>query len=131
MATNYRFKTYVTMLPMESLWEFDSDVQKVVDQSMTVERSAIFVRHYNFIDYKKHGVDPPPDFFNMVRDPVEKVYMLKTADVQNVLIGECFRLFHGFTTGGHHGEWLNTSQITRPFLYQIWIGLKRTTKLVF
>ena len=53
--------------------EAQDEVQAFVDQMMAVKRSAIFVRHYNFIDFEQHGVANPPDYFNMVRDPVEKV----------------------------------------------------------
>ena len=34
---------------------------------------AIFVRHYSFIDFEKFGFEWRPDWFNVIRNPVEKV----------------------------------------------------------
>ena len=33
----------------------------------------VFIQHYSFIDFSKFGYDWSPDWFNIVRDPVEKV----------------------------------------------------------
>ena len=36
-------------------------------------RPMVFIQHYSFIDFNKFGYNWTPDWFNIVRDPVEKV----------------------------------------------------------
>ncbi len=40
---------------------------------LEMEEDICVEQHYNFVDFKKFGSDWSPDWFAVVRDPVEKV----------------------------------------------------------
>ena len=44
-----------------------------IDSILKTHTPMAFVRHYSFIDFAKFGYDWRPDWFTIVRDPVDKV----------------------------------------------------------
>ena len=41
---------------------------------MKIEKPMAIIRHYSFIDFEKHTNSTwSPDWFNIVRDPIDKV----------------------------------------------------------
>ena len=48
-------------------------VAEVVRKVSSVTEPRVWIRHYNFVDFQKYGSDWSPDWFNMVRDPVDRV----------------------------------------------------------
>ena len=56
------------------LFEDPPIVQAVADGVIRETNPTVFIRHYNFIDFKKFaGSSWSPDFYNVVRDPIDRV----------------------------------------------------------
>ena len=45
-----------------------------VDSILRTHKPMVKIRHYAFLDFAKLGYQWSPDWFNLVRDPIEKVY---------------------------------------------------------
>lgn len=43
---------------------------------LKIQRPEVVVRHYNFIDFKEFSHGWHPDWFNVVRDPIDKVSLM-------------------------------------------------------
>ena len=50
------------------------EIKKEIKEILICHRdSAVRTRHFNFIDFEKYGVRWNPDWFSIVRDPVDRV----------------------------------------------------------
>ena len=63
-----------TITPKEE-YVFDSyDGQvKMTENILSINAPAVCTRHYAFLDFHQFGYNWMPDYFNVVRDPIEKV----------------------------------------------------------
>ena len=60
--------------PKTRLRDSYQNIAAVVNQISTQkDRPLVYARPYNFIDFSEHGSLWTPDYFSIVRDPVEKV----------------------------------------------------------
>ena len=50
-----------------------------VDSVSRLIEPTVVVRHYSFIDFAHYGSAWHPDWFNIVRDPIDKVRCTKKA----------------------------------------------------
>ena len=57
----------------ELLIDTSEGLQLQVTKMLHTTTPMVFIQHYSFIDFSKFGYDWSPDWFNIVRDPVEKV----------------------------------------------------------
>ena len=48
-----------------------------VDSILRTHKPMVKIRHYVFLDFAQLGYQWNPDWFNLVRDPIEKVYYWK------------------------------------------------------
>lgn len=54
--------------------EDDDEVQKEIGAILKSHRNSVIrCKHYSFINFEKYGVNWNPDWFSMVRNPVDKV----------------------------------------------------------
>ena len=51
----------------------DESLKWQIRKFLRINRPMVWVQHYNFIDFSKFGYTWNPDWFNVVRDPIEKV----------------------------------------------------------
>ena len=59
--------------PKANFMEPYTEVHKVVTDVSQRNEPIIYAKPYNFVDFNKHGSMWSPDFFSIVRDPIEKV----------------------------------------------------------
>jgi hypothetical protein len=59
--------------PKTKFMESYDDVHKVTKEILMEKRPTVYAKPYNFIDFNKHGSLWSPDYFSIVRDPIEKV----------------------------------------------------------
>ena len=55
-------------------------VGEFVGQIDSAEQPSAWVRHYNFVDMTRYGALWNPLYFNVVRDPIDKVIMEPNID---------------------------------------------------
>ncbi len=50
-------------------------VSEVVHKVLKISQPSVWIRHYNFVDFELYGSPSggSPDWFNVVRDPIERV----------------------------------------------------------
>ena len=70
---------------------------------------SAWVKHYNFVDFSRFGSAWSPTYFNIVRDPIERVCDFTTDILNFKMLSVNFRLFRGFITGAPPGTWSNGS----------------------
>ena len=71
------FEVWPKIVQSESLVDTPKGLAEEIDSVVKMQRPTVFVRHYSFIDFEKStGSDWSPDWFNMVRDPIDKVKMV-------------------------------------------------------
>ena len=73
--TTFQFYDPTTMVTTkrELLIDTTEGVQLQLTKMLRTATPMVFIQHYSFIDFSKFGYDWSPDWFNIVRDPVEKV----------------------------------------------------------
>ena len=49
------------------------NVQKEMQAVMKLRQPTVLARHYAFLDFAKYGHQWSPDFFGIVREPIERV----------------------------------------------------------
>ena len=57
----------------ETLADDEEGLAEEVDSTFRVTKPMVFVRHYSFIDFERRGLGWKPDWFNIVREPIDKV----------------------------------------------------------
>lgn len=58
----------------ETLADSATGVSSEVASVLATDSPMVFIRHYNFINFEKHSSGGwRPDWFNIVRDPIDKV----------------------------------------------------------
>ena len=57
----------------ESVGDSFEGVLQEVDSVLRIPNPSIIVRHYSFVDFPQYGSIWRPDWFSMVRDPIDKV----------------------------------------------------------
>ena len=57
----------------ELLIDTSEGLQLQLTKMLRTTTPMVFIQHYSFIDFSKFDYDWSPDWFNIVRDPVEKV----------------------------------------------------------
>ena len=50
-----------------------NDVHRVTKEILMAKGPTVYAKPYNFVDFKKHGSSWSPEYFSIVRDPIEKV----------------------------------------------------------
>ena len=60
-------------LGKEALIDSDDGLKRKISKLLKISRPMVLVQHYSFIDLTKFGYTWSPDWFNIVREPVEKV----------------------------------------------------------
>jgi len=64
----------ITMKGKEYVMEPKERVATQVDKVKSMARTGgVFIKHYNFIDFEEHGATIRPDYFAVVRNPIERV----------------------------------------------------------
>ena len=58
---------------MEKLIDVFSGVQLEVSASSKYNEPTVWIRHYGAIDFQKHGASWMPYFFNVIRNPIDRV----------------------------------------------------------
>ena len=58
---------------VEKVADTEAGIQEEVNTMVFSQKNLVMVRHYNFIDFTKYGSPWYPDWFNVVRDPIDKV----------------------------------------------------------
>ena len=77
-------------------------VEKEIGATMKSHRAnTIRAKHYCFINFQKYGVKWNPDWFSMVRDPVERVSLLDIT----YACKSTFATFKILTSLEIHGSW--------------------------
>ena len=73
--TTFQFYDPTTMVTStrELLIVTPEVLQLQLTKMLRTTTPMVFIQHYSFIDFTKFGYDWSPDWFNIVRDPVEKV----------------------------------------------------------
>ena len=63
------------MLQKEFLLEPPDMVAQTVEKVLSTTQPSVWIRHYNFVDFDAFGSPGgwKPDWFNVVRDPIERV----------------------------------------------------------
>ena len=85
-----------------------------VDSVLRTHQPTVKVRHYAFLDFARMGYKWNPDWFSLVRNPIEKVRNICSFfknSIWNSRYNDCdigffncyFRLFPTFIIGEHHG----------------------------
>ena len=59
------------VLPRKT-WLWKSEKYRVDDHTWPW-KGGVFIKHYNFIDFEEHGTTIRPDYFAVVRNPIERV----------------------------------------------------------
>lgn len=80
------FQVRLEMLQKEFLLEPIEVVAQTVDKVLGMTQPSVWIRHYNFVDFQRFGSPGGwrPDWFNVVRDPIERVrYLLWTQIFHN------------------------------------------------
>ena len=68
------FNVWPKIVQSESLVDTSEGLADEIASVIKAEKPTVFVRHYSFIDFEKNtGSDWSPDWFNIVRDPIDKV----------------------------------------------------------
>ena len=68
------FNVWPKIVQSESLVDTPEGLADEIASVIKAEKPTVFVRHYSFIDFEKNtGSDWSPDWFNIVRDPIDKV----------------------------------------------------------
>ena len=60
-------------LSKEASFESDDCLKWKISKLLKISRPMVLIQHYSFIDLSKFGYTWSPDWFNIVREPVEKV----------------------------------------------------------
>ncbi len=71
------FRAKPQILQREFVWEPADRVAQVASEAANGNYPRAWIRHYAFIDYRKMGYNWNPDWFNVVRDPIERVIILR------------------------------------------------------
>ena len=61
------------MLQKEFLLEPPDMVAQTVEKVLSTTQPSVWIRHYNFVDFERFGSDWSPDWFTLVRHPVDRV----------------------------------------------------------
>ena len=68
------FSVWPKIVQSESLVDTPEGLADEIASVVKAEKPTVFVRHYSFIDFEKNtGSTWSPDWFNIVRDPIDKV----------------------------------------------------------
>ena len=59
--------------PKANVMEAYNIVHSVVEEISSYNEPMVYAKPYNFVDFNEHGSLWAPDFFSIVRDPIEKV----------------------------------------------------------
>ena len=75
LGKKHGYLTFPKIMPEEKLCDSGNleGLFAEIDSILKTHSSMAFVRHYSFIDFAKFGYDWSPDWFTIVRDPVDKV----------------------------------------------------------
>ena len=58
---------------LRNFYNIDARVGQFVRRVTAVGDPTVWIQHYNFVDFEDQGSDWSPDWFNLVRDPVDRV----------------------------------------------------------
>lgn len=67
------YKTIPQIRQRETVADNEKGIQEEVNAMVLSQENLVMVRHYNFIDFAKFGSPWHPDWFNLVRDPIDKI----------------------------------------------------------
>ena len=67
------FSVNPKIYPKETLCDTLEGVVSEVDDATKTNVPLVIVRHYSFVDFPMYGSMWSPDWFSMVRDPIDKV----------------------------------------------------------
>ena len=68
------FSVWPKLKQSESLVDTKEGLADEIDSVVKMNKPTVFVRHYSFIDFEKElQTSWRPDWFNIVRDPIDKV----------------------------------------------------------
>ena len=67
------YNTIPQIRQRETVADSEKGVQEEVNTMVYSQENLVMVRHYSFIDFAKHGSPWHPDWFNLVRDPIDKM----------------------------------------------------------
>ena len=71
------FSVWPKLKQSESLVDTKEGLADEIDSVVKMNKPTVFVRHYSFIDFEKNlQTSWRPDWFNIVRDPIDKVSIL-------------------------------------------------------
>ena len=114
-----------TMEPPELVAKQVAKVQQMA------KKPGVFIKHYNFVDFEEHKASVRPDFFAVVRNPIDRASATSDLIVLiRQIMTEWFYLFDrcqaGSITGDPLGILCQGSWSCRTSLCLIWTLSKKT-----
>ena len=77
------FQVQVPAFQHETLYDDRNGVRKEIYEIISGhENNIVRSRHYSFINFKEYGLEWYPDWFSIVRDPVERVIQTCMSSLQ-------------------------------------------------
>ena len=73
LAPKLGYEVFPGVRQVESVLDTIGGLYEDVQSLLKRQRATIQVRHYSFVDLERFGYDWSPDWFSLVRDPIEKV----------------------------------------------------------
>ena len=67
------FQVLPKIKQIESVADDEEGLSQEIYSVIKNNKPMVFIRHYSFIDFERSGLAWRPDWFNIVRDPIDKV----------------------------------------------------------